>query len=647
MSNTFPRVICIGAATLDAIVVADVPLPVDARIAVEQGGVAGGGPAATAAVAIARQGISVAFAGRVGDDEAGRMVVSSLEREGVDTRLVQITDGALTAFSAIVVDRATADRLILTRPGLLPPVDPRRELLAAVADARWLHLDQAGWAVWRALAGRLRARGSTSGDGPLLSVDGGNPIPGLELAGVALYAPSEAGLRAASGKHDLDAAMRWALDAGAALVVVTRGRSGSVAMARFDLERPGAEDAIRGGINPDASIQRIEEPGHRFEVVSTLGAGDVFHGLLLAGIREGRSVRDAMRRANVGAAVSCRGIDGRSAIPGQVELETAMRDVGTKTASVAVGRERRADDAIGAAFHTLARPSETFAMVAIDQRESLRAMLAADDDPGLILDEALVGFKREVMAALGSRASAILLDRPLGLPALESLAAPPACGLILAADVLDQSPGGPIRRVTLDREAPVAAQRIGAVALKMLVPWRPSESPADRAALVESFTALCRKAGLLALVEALVSDDGTRSAEWNGTEGILAAAEEMAGLDFDLYKAQVPTFGRGEAQTIRDLAARITATIGRPWVVLSNGVPAERFEHGVRAACMGGASGFLAGRAIWTSALDAADRLSHLADVSAGRLERLGDLVDTLGRSWEAARSRDTTYPAR
>ena len=111
----------------------------------------------------------------------------------------------------------------------------------------------------------------------------------------------------------------------------------------------------------------------------------------------------------------------------------------------------------------------------------------------------------------------------------------------------------------------------------------------------------------------------------------------MAEHDFDLYKAQVPTFGVGPADEIRDLSQQITALIGRPWVVLSNGVPPERFEAGVAAACRGGASGFLAGRAIWTSALGEDDRAAHLADVSARRLDRLAAIVDEFARPWSEA----------
>lgn len=288
-------------------------------------------------------------------------------------------------------------------------------------------------------------------------------------------------------------------------------------------------------------------------------------------------------------------------------------------------------------FTYLARPSGAFAMVAIDQRESLRSMLATGD-PRAVADTELVSFKHDVSRALSGLASAVLVDRPLGLPAIEPIGAlAPGCGLIVAADRLEQDPGGPIRRVTVDREAADAAVEVGATALKLLVPWRSDERPNRRRDLVEEFVAICRAHRLLSLVEAVVQDDGRHPGPWYSTEGILEAAAEMALLDFDLYKAQVPTYGMGQPDEMVELARRVTDIIGRPWVVLSNGVPPERFKDGVAAACRGGASGFLAGRAIWTSALGVGDRAAHLSDVSARRLQDLIDVVDAVARPWQDA----------
>jgi sugar/nucleoside kinase (ribokinase family) len=58
--------------------------------------------------------------------------------------------------------------------------------------------------------------------------------------------------------------------------------------------------------------------------ISTLGAGDVFHGALLAYLCEGAALAHALRAANTAASLSCRALDGRSAIPTRVELEAAL-----------------------------------------------------------------------------------------------------------------------------------------------------------------------------------------------------------------------------------------------------------------------------------------------------------------------------------
>jgi sugar/nucleoside kinase (ribokinase family) len=56
------------------------------------------------------------------------------------------------------------------------------------------------------------------------------------------------------------------------------------------------------------------------DLVSTLGAGDVFHGALLAELARDAPLADALSVANHVAALSCRALDGRSAIPTREEL---------------------------------------------------------------------------------------------------------------------------------------------------------------------------------------------------------------------------------------------------------------------------------------------------------------------------------------
>jgi sulfofructose kinase len=60
--------------------------------------------------------------------------------------------------------------------------------------------------------------------------------------------------------------------------------------------------------------------------VSTLGAGDVFHGALLAQVIQGYKLADALQRANAVAALSCLGLDGQSMIPNTSELNSFLKE---------------------------------------------------------------------------------------------------------------------------------------------------------------------------------------------------------------------------------------------------------------------------------------------------------------------------------
>ncbi|MET7397764.1 PfkB family carbohydrate kinase, partial [Dactylosporangium sp. NPDC005572] len=178
------EVLCVGVVTADTIAVVDhVPGP-DGRVVAAPFTAAGGGPAATAAVALARLGVPVGFCGVVGDDEDGERARALLDDAGVDTRWLTTRPGTATTSSVVVVTRATGERMIITTPAT--PPDPAA---VPVHAARWLHVDQTGY-------GSVRAAVTGAPAQVLLSVDGGNPVPGLDLRGVELYAPSVAALRA-------------------------------------------------------------------------------------------------------------------------------------------------------------------------------------------------------------------------------------------------------------------------------------------------------------------------------------------------------------------------------------------------------------------------------------------------------------------
>ncbi len=287
----------------------------------------------------------------------------------------------------------------------------------------------------------------------------------------------------------------------------------------------------------------------------------------------------------------------------------------------------------------IARPSGAFAMVAMDQRESLRAMFA-ERMPGHVPLERRVAFKVAVARILSPHASAMLVDAEEGLdPILEAGALDPSCGLIIAADALVQPIDGAVDDTGLDETVDlVAAAERGAVAAKLLVIWKPDRSPEVRADLIGRFLERSRSAGLPGIVEGVVRPPaGGEAAGWSDREdALLEATAELGALRPDLYKAQVPFAGRGDPEAMVERSRRMTDVLPCPWVVLSAGVALEDFPAGVEAACRGGASGFLAGRAVWRDALGP-DPEPALRGRSIPRLRRLGERVDALARPWTEA----------
>jgi sulfofructosephosphate aldolase len=262
----------------------------------------------------------------------------------------------------------------------------------------------------------------------------------------------------------------------------------------------------------------------------------------------------------------------------------------------------------------IARPSGTFAMVAMDQRESLRTMMGGD-----ATDERLVRFKLAVARELGPYASGFLMDRQFGYHQVAELV---PHGLMLAVDTLVQEPGGPVEDTGLDEVVDPGP----AVGLKLLVIWRDDADRSRRLELAREFVALARTHGLLSVLEGIVRTDGDRES------AIVEAAAELASAGPSLYKVEVPFRGLGDG--VEDACRAIDAVVPMPWVVLSNGVELENFPGAVEAACKAGASGFLAGRAIWSDLVLEDDPAPKLREVALPRLERLAAIVDEHGRPW-------------
>jgi sulfofructosephosphate aldolase len=283
----------------------------------------------------------------------------------------------------------------------------------------------------------------------------------------------------------------------------------------------------------------------------------------------------------------------------------------------------------------LARPSGALAMVAVDQREALRGMFTPHQSTS-VPDSQLTQFKVDVARELSPFASALLVDQEFGIDAIiDQKVLNSGCGLIAAADLLVGPAGGAATDTAIDPDVdPIRMRDIGSVGLKFLVLWRNDESPDVRAKLVEDFNKICEISGLPSIIEIIVKPPTDSSRSFNREEELIIAAREAAAWKPDLYKAEVPFHGEGDLNQVTKNAERISEAIGSPWVVLSNGVKQPFFNNAVKACAMGGASGFLAGRAVWADIVGSPDIPKALREVSIPRLERLAEIVDTHAKPW-------------
>lgn len=272
-----------------------------------------------------------------------------------------------------------------------------------------------------------------------------------------------------------------------------------------------------------------------------------------------------------------------------------------------------------------------FAMLALDQRESLRDMFARAGHARVVGDDTLRRFKRQAVKILTPHASGVLLDRPLAVTTERPAGVAAGCGLILAADVLHHGRDGKISSTSLDPlVTPEFIGRVGAVAVKLLVIWRAGRDRRQRADLVSAFISLAREAGVASLVEGIVRPDGGEP--WTSArhrdEAIISAAGELTAFGPAIYKAEVPGYAEGDLSRVYGESARMSRVVDGPWVVLSNGVRQADFAGAVRIACEGGAHGFLAGRAIWSDVIGERDETAALSNRSARRLDQLAGIVE-------------------
>ncbi len=265
---------------------------------------AAGGEVATTMVGLARLGLRTAYAGRFGDDAAGEFGLRTLVDDGVDVRFAESVVGARTQIAFIIIDESTGERTVIWQRDAKLAYSKTEAPLSLVGEAKVLHLTPHDTGACLAMTRVARSNRT------IVSIDIDNVFDGVEevLSNVdILIASSEFPERFLGITDVRDALVELRSRFGCGVVGITLGAKGSLLLADDGtfIETPGFD--VPGGC------------------MDTTGAGDAFRVGLIYGFLTGESVENAAVMANAVAALKCREIGARTALPDRDELASFLK----------------------------------------------------------------------------------------------------------------------------------------------------------------------------------------------------------------------------------------------------------------------------------------------------------------------------------
>lgn len=308
------------------------------------------------------------------------------------------------------------------------------------------------------------------------------------------------------------------------------------------------------------------------------------------------------------------------------------------TRSLSLGKTR--------GLQELANHQGLFTITALDHRGSLRRALRPDD-PKSVTFEAMADYKVKLLNHLGPHSSAILIDPIYG--AARALAEGHISGkqgflVSLEATGYDDADGDRVSS-TAEGWGIDKIKRMGASAVKLLLFYNPGSATAQQQQDYMFMAAEeCKLHDIPFLVEPMTYNivggpkKGTAEFAKLKPEMVIETARMLCPLGMDVLKAEFPDdpVHETDESVMAEHCRQLTEAAGIPWVLLSAGVDYDTFETQTRIACENGASGFLAGRAIWQEApgMPEGEQDDFLATTSVKRLNTLTSLANDNGRPW-------------
>ena len=287
-----------GLNAVDHLIVVPEYPAFDSKIRLLEHTQAAGGQAATTMVALQRLGLSTAYAGRFGSDPEGQFGLSAIEAEGVNLKFAEVIPDARNQVAFILIDKRNGERTIIWDRDERLSYSPLEAPIAQASLGRVLHLDAHDPPAAVRMAEAARASGT------IVTADIDNIYDGLpELLPLldVLIGSKEFPSRLTGITSEREALSELHSRYGCAIVGMTRGAAGSLVYGNSQFLESDAF-AVPGGCR------------------DTTGSGDAFHGGFLYGLLTGEELETSLKLANAVAALKCRALGARTALPNRDEL---------------------------------------------------------------------------------------------------------------------------------------------------------------------------------------------------------------------------------------------------------------------------------------------------------------------------------------
>jgi tagatose 1,6-diphosphate aldolase len=294
-------------------------------------------------------------------------------------------------------------------------------------------------------------------------------------------------------------------------------------------------------------------------------------------------------------------------------------------------------------YRSLAQCSDAtynFAILALDHRDNLIADLQKHRATPVTADD-VIAFKRSILR-ISDAATAVLIDPDYGLPSVAAGVVPGRVGLLAPLEVTDYRPHPSQRAPRLIPDwGPAPLRHAGINGAKLLLYYHPDASDAaDKTALVERLVAECAAQGVPLFLEPIAYslDPSTKLSSDEHRRVVVESARHFSRRGPAIMKMEFPvdvTAERDE-RVWTEALGELDAACATPWALLSAGVAYDIFLRQTELACQAGASGVIAGRAVWAEAvaLDGAERDRFVDTVARRRFEQLAAISRALGRPW-------------